>query len=85
MSELLHIVSEIDPKEITIAYLERAREEWLPHYHRANRAGGNNGEANRDASDALKPIDRLLDELGEIMLKHIDYLAPDIDTEQSAA
>lgn len=62
------ITTEIDPKEITIAYLERAREQWLPHYHRANRAGGNSAEANRDASDAFKPIDRLLDELGRLAL-----------------
>jgi hypothetical protein len=58
---------EFDPvtaREITLAYLERARELWLPHYHRAERAGGNSAEANRDASDAFKPIDRLLDELG---------------------
>jgi hypothetical protein len=58
----------IKPQEVVIAYLERARELWLPHYVRANRAAGMNAEANRDASDAFKPIDRLLDELGPLVM-----------------
>jgi hypothetical protein len=65
MTERLHVATEVTEKEITLAYLERAREEWLPHYHRRERAGGNSAEANRDAADAMKPIDRLLDELGK--------------------
>lgn len=57
------MVSEIDEKEIVIAYLERARENWLPHHHRAVRAGGWSAEANLAAEEAFKPIDLLLDEL----------------------
>lgn len=56
-------------KQTTISYLEREREIWLPHHRRAVRAGGNNGEANRDAAEAFKPIDALLDELGKLGLK----------------
>ncbi len=54
---------EIDPREFTLAYLERARENWLPLHKKAERSAGMNAEANRDAEDAFKPIDRLLDEL----------------------
>lgn len=57
---------EIDPREVTLAYLERRREEWLPHYRRAQRAGGNSAEANREASEAFEPIDRLLDEFNAL-------------------
>lgn len=57
---------EIDPREVTLAYLQRRREEWLPHYHRAQRAGGNSAEANLEAEEAFKPIDRLLDELNAL-------------------
>lgn len=53
-------------KEVVICHLEVAREEWLPHYRVAQRAGGNNGEANRSAEEAFKPIDKLLDELGSL-------------------
>ena len=70
MESASQITSEIDPKEVVVAYLERARELWLPHHQRAERAGGNNAEANRDASDAFKPIDRLLDELGRLGVKN---------------
>lgn len=56
-------------REITLAYLEREREIWLPHHRRAVRAGGNSAEANLDAAEALKPIDDLLDELGRLGLK----------------
>lgn len=57
---------EIDPREFTLAYLERARENWLPLHKKAERSAGMNAEANRDASDAFKPIDRLLDELNRL-------------------
>lgn len=57
---------EIKVGEVTLAYLERQRIEWLPHYQRAQRAGGNSAEANLAAADALKPIDRSLDELNRI-------------------
>ena len=60
--------TEIDPLEITMAYLEKQREDWLPLYHRSERAGRMNAEANRNASDAFKPIDRLLDEFNRIKL-----------------
>lgn len=52
--------------EITLAYLERQREEWLPLHHRAVRAGGNSAEANTAAETAFKPIDRGLDELNRM-------------------
>lgn len=57
---------EIDPREFTLAYLERARENWLPLYKKAERSAGMNAAANRDAEDAFKPIDRLLDELNRL-------------------
>lgn len=57
---------DIDPREITIAHLERERAEWLPAYRRAMRAGGMSAEANAEAAALFEPIDKLLDELGSI-------------------
>lgn len=57
---------EILAGEITIAYLERQREEWLPLHARAVRAGGNSAEANLAAETAFKPIDQSLDELNRM-------------------
>lgn len=54
---------EIDPREVTLAYLERRREEWLPLYRRAERDGRMNARLNAEADAAFKPIDDLLEEL----------------------
>lgn len=62
------VTDALDPLEVVTASLEHARLDWLPHHKRAVRAGGNSAEANRDASDALRPIDRLLDEFNRIKL-----------------
>lgn len=50
-------------RETVVAYIEREREEWLPLHHRAVRAGGMNGEANREAELAMERINPLLEEL----------------------
>ena len=57
---------DIDPREITLAHLERERAEWLPAYRRAERAGRMNGVANAEAAALFEPIDKLLDELNEL-------------------
>lgn len=57
---------EILAGEVTMAYLERQREEWLPLHARAVRAGHHNAEANLAEAKAFAPIDRSLDELNRM-------------------
>lgn len=59
----------IPEKDVTIAYLERERELWLPLHARALRAGGNNAEANLAEAEAMGRIDRLLDELSALAIR----------------
>lgn len=49
--------------EITLAYLEHEREQWLPWHQMDVRAGGMNGDAKARAAYFMNRIDRLLDEL----------------------
>ena len=70
--------TEIDPREVTLAYLERRREEWLPLYRRAERDGRMNARLNAEADAAFEPIDKLLDEfnqLGSIAVSNVVRLA----------
>lgn len=52
--------------EVTLAYLERERELWLPDYRRATRDGRMNAELNAEADRHMPKIDALLDELNAI-------------------
>lgn len=70
MEKQIRVVDELTEREIIYAYIEKARAEWLPHYRRAQRAGGMSAEANMAAAEAFKPIDILLDGLGEIALRN---------------
>lgn len=55
---------EIDHQnEVTLSYLEREREEWLPWHAMDVRAGGNNADAKARTAYFMNRIDRLLDEL----------------------
>lgn len=60
---------EIDPREVTVAYLERERASWLPLHQRAQRAGGMNAEFNTAEAETMIKIDRLLDELGGLAIR----------------
>jgi len=65
---------EIDPREVTLAYLERRRADWLPLYRRAERDGRMNASLNAEADHAFEPIDKLLDEfnaLGGVAVSNI--------------
>lgn len=53
-------------KQNVICYLEREREQWLPAYRRAERAGGNNAEANAEAEAGMRRMDPLLEELHKL-------------------
>ena len=57
----------IDPArmeyEVVIAHLERARELWLPDYHKAIRDNHMNAELNAKANRHMPNIDKLLGEL----------------------
>ncbi len=61
-----HPTTEIDPKEVVTAYLQREREEWLPHYRRAMRDGRMNAQLNAEADAFIPKINSLLDELGSL-------------------
>lgn len=52
-----------DPREVIKSYLERERQDWLPHYKRATRDGRMNASLNANADLYMPKINELLDEL----------------------
>jgi hypothetical protein len=60
--------TEIDPREVVKAYIDRERADWLPHYRRAMRDGRMNAQLNAEADSYMPKIDSLLDELGKLSI-----------------
>lgn len=60
--------SEIDPREVVTAYLERESREWMVAKARADRAGGMSAEANAAEAECMRRVDTLLEELGKMSI-----------------
>jgi len=58
--------TEIDPREVITAYLERERVDWLSARARAERSGHMNASANEAEAKSMRQIDALLEELHAI-------------------
>lgn len=62
----LKVVQDVNEGEIVLAYLERTREEWSPHYRHAIRDGRMNRQLNAEADAFVPKMDSLLDELNAL-------------------
>lgn len=62
----IKVIEEINPGEIVLAYLERTRNEWSPHYRHAIRDGRMNRQLNAEADAFVPKLDAMLDELNAI-------------------
>lgn len=62
----IKIVEEVNAGEIVLAYLERTRAEWSPHYKHALRDGRMNRQLNAEADAFMPKLDGMLDELNAL-------------------